>query len=391
MRRTTGLVTMLAAAVVAGVVFFGFVAGASAPSAGASDARISISNSLGDIYSVGVEDGRLRKLTPSGRFDSWPVTSPAGQRIAFGTISSARVNDAGLRSTLSVMRIDGTQPRGLAPGLFQPTDVAWSRDGRYLAFKAIRWSPPFTEALHITDLTLGRVRRVAASQHAILPEWSRGGLLAYTDVGPDSSAVIVVTANGKQLWRRAGSFQGWSPDGTRLAVVRGQATLILDRRGRQLASFRGGRPLAWAPDGQKIAFVRGAPSTLWVATLRNHNLRRIALNPATSQTPLWSPDSRQLAYVAQISRQPLRDGTYVSAADGSRRHVVPTTPYTMPWAWTSNRDLFVSRWDSKNYDFAVIPITGGPATVLARFPADYQLAAQLSPDRRTVVIFHASR
>ena len=142
--------------------------------------------------------------------------------------------------------------------------------------------------------------------------------------------------------------------------MRGQATLILDRRGRQLASFRGGRPLAWAPDGQKIAFVRGAPSTLWVATLRNHNLRRIALNPATSQTPLWSPDSRQLAYVAQISRQPLRDGTYVSAADGSRRHVVPTTPYTMPWAWTSNRDLFVSRWDSKNYDFAVIPIRADP-------------------------------
>jgi Tol biopolymer transport system component len=389
MRALCGfLVTLATVSTAASLV--AVVSTSGAKTASASVRRVSISNSLGDVYSVSVDGGRLRKLTPPGRIDSLALgaVSPVGRRIAFATISRARVNDAGLRTVLAVMNIDGSNVRGVTPQLFQPRDVSWSRDGRRLAFRAGTFRPPFTEHLYVADLATGRVRRLAGTEHVIGSEWSRDGRLAFTRVSVfGRSTAVVLGSDGRKLWETPGSFVAWSPDGALLLVIREQTMLVMDRGGRRRASFRVAPDtlpptLSWAPAGQKIVFTRG--NDVWVVSPRDPRPRRLG----AGSEPRWSPDGRQLAYLA-----PGGAGVVVAAPGGHPRLVI-AVPGAQPLDWVSRNRLLVwlqGRDPGRPQRYAVVRLGGGEPMVLASFPFQHQILAQLSPDRQTVVFFHAYR
>ena len=66
---------------------------------------------------------------------------------------------------------------------------------------------------------------------------------------------------------------------------------------------------AWSPDGRKIAFVRGVwprPSEIYVMNADGSGQRRLTRDLAPDGFPAWSPDGRQIAYRQQPRRQ-LRD------------------------------------------------------------------------------------
>ena len=116
---------------------------------------------------------------------------------------------------------------------------------------------------------------------------------------------------------RSGTFQIYSirADGSRL----GQLT-----RGRAADAA----PL-FSPDGRLIVFDRArkhAASELWVMSADGSGQRRLA---SSGSAPVWSPDSRRLAYIGSAYSGPL----VIAGADGSARLVIRGSnlrPYWSP-------------------------------------------------------------
>jgi Tol biopolymer transport system component len=149
----------------------------------------------------------------------------------------------------------------------------------------------------------------------------------------------------------------WSPDGRRLAFVRGPAYLpwlaVLDRGTHQARRVaRGYSRALWAPDSRRMAILNG--HTIWLADGDGSQLRRVGRGWSAD----WSPDGSLLAlnqggrlYVVN------RDGT------GLRRLPidVPACPrcdsYEDDLAWSPDgRTLVFVHWDAE-------PATKGCAAV----------------------------
>jgi Tol biopolymer transport system component len=116
--------------------------------------------------------------------------------------------------------------------------------------------------------------------------------------------VYVIRSDGKQRHAvGSGAEAAWSPDGTRLAIVRsavGGPIDSVDAGGGSRTRLTRGRldhSPAWAPDGSRLAFSRattiGGPETLYVVRADGTALRSLGPQGAS---PAWSPDGRALAF-----------------------------------------------------------------------------------------------
>lgn len=129
---------------------------------------------------------------------------------------------------------------------------------------------------------------------------------------------------------QAGGFgaPAWSCDGSRIAAyVQGQereqlaVVAVSTRRvrvvdtGRSFGVESGGSP-AWSPKGMQIAYVKEPmlsvtgviatgpppPEELVVADVTTGQRRSLPLASAAAQSPCWSPDERQVAFLSQNAR-----------------------------------------------------------------------------------------
>jgi len=92
----------------------------------APNGRTLVFDLLGDIYLLDIDGGEARPLLTGSAFETHPVFSPDGSRIAF-------ISDRGGSENLWVANADGSQPRQLSQG----TDIVllspvWSPDGEYV-------------------------------------------------------------------------------------------------------------------------------------------------------------------------------------------------------------------------------------------------------------------
>jgi dipeptidyl aminopeptidase/acylaminoacyl peptidase len=151
-----------------------------------------------------------------------------------------------------------------------------------------------------------------------------GERVAYVERSLDHAADAVVSrvgvvpaAGGPTVWLGAGAAPRWSPDGTRLAVSRGDALWLVDAAtgaGRQLARQGGGQVTegAWAPDGSLLAIARSAlvesidgsrVDGLPGLYRRHRRIQVVDLDghprwtlPGDAYGPQWSPRGRRLAF-----------------------------------------------------------------------------------------------
>jgi TolB protein len=154
----------------------------------------------------------------------------------------------------------------------------------------------------------------------------RGDAIAYSS--PRDGATRLYVIGLEELVPRAitdGSSGGdrqpaWSPDGRRIAFVRGGER---DRRDLYLVDASGGDPdllfagdddhpalaggPAWSPDGRSIVFGadrrRGRGTTLWIVDVATRALRPLTVtrNDAwfvVDREPAWSPDGRRIAFAS---------------------------------------------------------------------------------------------
>jgi TolB protein len=209
-------------------------------------------NNLDGIAAVAAGGGRVHQLTTDR--GSNPAVSPEGARISY-------TGYVGGQLEVFVAAADGSGAHAITGGWTDTFgtcwDVAWSPDGRTIAFSR-------------------------------------------TDTATPNGALFVVGADGANRRRLTlGSEPSWSPSGRRIAFTdvdrhgrRWVFTVGADGRGRH--ALAPGYDPAWSPDGRTIAYTapgRRAPRdhwSVWAMDTAGRHRHPLIRQDRTAQ-PAWSP------------------------------------------------------------------------------------------------------
>lgn len=287
----------------------------------------------GEIWVMDASGERRRRLTPpapsgtdaAGNTD--PRWSPDGASIAYVSTGAARREDAEDQE-LYVMRADGSGKRRLTRNAAPDWDPTWAPGGDRIAVaRALNWGTDRVRGVIATVHLAGRETQLVNDRGRADPTvisdvaWSPDGRrIAFTrsTVGEEGfeSAIYVVGADGtgeRRLFQRA-QQPAWSPDGKRIAFASTR-----DRNGRTcfqecspspeiyVADANGGEPTrltdsaaddgapAWSPDGDWIVFAsdrsnpRAHEYELWLLPADGGDPRRLTENDVWDVDPSWRP------------------------------------------------------------------------------------------------------
>lgn len=245
-------------------------------------------------------------------FKTW---SPDGERFLFGRSVQDYVlvdhgNGVGTHASwhdLWIASVDGSVQHKLA-------DIAgswaWSPNGRYIAYLTPANEQGVEGILHVADTKRWESREIATCD--------LGGMgdLAWlsTDevICRQNGVMYAVESDGDRTWQLNSVFTFDSiPDN------------LMD--GMLPPVFQGDYRIS--PDGEKMAyFYRGYPP-LWVSSLDGSGTITITESRFHANSIVWSPDSKQLAYVAPNGNGRVGSDLWVVNADGSNLHRVTVTEY----------------------------------------------------------------
>lgn len=261
--------------------------------------------------------------------------------------------------------------------------LRWSGDGRWLVY------------------TLGGDRggRVAVNPSSLAE-------------GPKSGAIWAAPLAGgppRRLGEAHSAFP--APSGDAVVLVRGAEALLANAAGGQPAPLFTDRgkiaDIRWAADGKRFAFVSERPnhSMVGVFDLAARTVTWLAPSIDRDALPVWSPDSRRVAFVRTPSGEERpqglnREGTpwslwtadassgegrqiWVSRAGaGSRFRPLFNSDDSLFWA---AGDQIVFPWEATGWlRLYAVPAAGGEARLLTPGKSEV-FAGQLSPDRSKVV------
>jgi WD40-like Beta Propeller Repeat len=174
-----------------------------------------------DVFIPAEDEKRLGCVNPKSV--AW---SPDGRTLAYHCFSIRHA-----RSEIVLMSRDGTNWRRLETGLLQVGWPTWSPDGRRIAFEG---STPRDSTPSTYVIRLDGSGRVLVARHASMPDWSAdGSTIAYES----PSGVKLVTPAGVDVTTHTIARHGapaWSPDGLSLAIGTRRGVYLVDKSGQHL-------------------------------------------------------------------------------------------------------------------------------------------------------------
>ena len=220
----------------------------------------------------------------------------------------------------------------------------------------------------VVDTADGTARKVIVEPdgQSISPTWSRDGLhLAY--------------------WHRPGTSGAWSlvvvnPDGSGSSVVAEGITLRDREEGLAQPSN-----IAWSPDSRRIAYAAdvGGDHSIFVTTLGRRGAVRITDPSLKAIDPAWKPDGSVIAFQSEQTST-----LHVVAPDGSNEHQLAALPQTVLWPdWSPDGSAIATMAfvrdpadpEKEQADIFIISADGATVTNVSRDPAD-EYSPTWSPD-----------
>jgi Tol biopolymer transport system component/DNA-binding winged helix-turn-helix (wHTH) protein len=352
-----------------------------------------------DVYVKTLEGENLVRLTEDSGIDLAPTWSPDGTRLAF-----ERYSDMGGECLILEVPAGGGRERSIGScGKSQNPDLAWSRDGRYLAFSD-RASDAESFGIYLFELATGEKRKLVSppGQHwgDKDPAFSHDGrfLLFTRSVSMNTQDVYRIALEGGEPERL--TFDGREVRGASFTKDDG-ALVVSSARSGALGLWK--FPLSNAPP-QRLMFAGRMPRApeagsgselVFEERWRDSDVETLALDSAEARpSPLLvsthedreaalSPDARHIAFVSSRSGSP---EIWVSGPSGEDPRKL--TSFGGPqvgapsWSPDSSTIVFDARPDG-HADVFSVSIGGEPALLEAS--SANEIAPVFSPDGRTVI------
>jgi Tol biopolymer transport system component len=279
--------------------------------------------------------------TASGFARAGLATGAARSQIAFTRDPGPNAGQA--HKDLYVMNPDGSGQRLLAHEAGLGWDIAWSSDGREIAF--LRAGSSGDGGLHVVTVD-GSAERLLTPD-AVGFDWASDGTLAFTTIRGGYRDIWVMNADGsgeRRLVER-GLQPRWSPDGRQLAFTSRRDgnweiyVINADGSGLRNLSHNPSHDLdaAWSPDARRIVFktLRHGNWELYVMNADGSGQRRLTRTPAANESrPSWSADGQKIAFTRAAGGN---FELYVMNADGGgQRRLTPNSPVArwVAFAWS---------------------------------------------------------
>ena len=280
-------------------------------------------------------------------FLRFPTASPPAHAAFPGT--NGRIAFASNRtgnSQIFSMNSDGTGQTNLSNTTSNDGDPEWSPDATKIAFDSNRAG---NDQIFVMNADGSGVTQLTNVDTNFQPDWSPDGtkIVFVSDRSQPGDCnsvghceIYTMNADGSNVTRLTFTSSPilnvnptWSPDGTKIAFVRGTPfgahdIWVMNADGSnqtQLTNFGTAfngivADLDWSPDGTKIVFERtggGAFGSIWVMNADGSNQTNLSNMPAfENDFPAWSPDGTKITFASNRDTAS-QDQIYTMNADGS--------------------------------------------------------------------------
>lgn len=275
------------------------------------------------LWVVNTNDWIEQKLVPAGNEPedlnvTGIVWSPDGQWLAYTTWQKMKEPEKyGYYEVLGRIRVDGSKKielfsRSVGFGIGYGTDLtSWSSDGEYILF----WSYPFSASLLADGTSLETIPASGGELREIVSI-----MLAYPgflDISPEGKFLVVTIGGGRESWTSKGIAL--------IELSTGDLTHLTDEKISALSPV-------FSPDGKQIAYVAAldvqllsekeafnagvSKRQIWIMNSDGSNKRQLTSDESYySERPLWSADGNWILFVRVDQNN--QAGLWLMRSDGS--------------------------------------------------------------------------
>jgi dipeptidyl aminopeptidase/acylaminoacyl peptidase len=325
-----------------------------------------------------------------------PRISPDGDWVAY-SVRAIDADDDGSNTDIYMAPLAGGDAVQLTTGKKSESSPRWSPDGRFLAFLSEREGEK--TQVYLLDRRGGEASKLTDYKASVSDlAWSSDGrrlALVVADADPEEAAAQAKPGEAKAEKKPRPIVI------RRLQFVRDEEGYLREQRSHlyvfdlatrasvQVTSgpFDDSEPV-WSPDGRSLAFTsnRSLPDpdasqnsdVFIVAAEAGATPRLLTTSPGADSSPSFSPDGREVAYVAGGDPKDLWYGTssvaIVPVAGGAARSLTSTLDRNVlapRFSVDGRRVLFIVE-DGGNKHLASVALAGGAATRIVSGERDVQ-------------------